>query len=76
MEPLVLSSPQWSPSRDDSFSAKGFTCLACGIEFHTADLQRQHYRTDWYSLIRGTELMVKASIQFEEKNSGFRACAR
>ncbi|RKP25097.1 C2H2 type zinc-finger-domain-containing protein [Syncephalis pseudoplumigaleata] len=25
-----------------------FTCLACHVAFHSADHQRQHYRTDWH----------------------------
>lgn len=26
----------------------GFTCVACHLVFKTADLQRDHYRTDWH----------------------------
>lgn len=38
---------------DSPESLKGlYTCLACQIGFHSADLQRQHYRTDWYPLLK------------------------
>jgi len=53
METINMSTTQqWSPSRTESIdegqSLTGlFTCLACQIGFHTAELQRQHYRTDW-----------------------------
>jgi hypothetical protein len=55
MDGGVVSPQQWRPSEvstatswEDVDSLKGlFTCLACQIGFHTADLQRQHYRTDW-----------------------------
>jgi len=43
---------------DTADSLKGlFTCLACQIGFHSADLQRQHYRTDWYFSFRECELI-------------------
>lgn len=43
------SEPGMSSSYDTPESLKGlYTCLACQIGFHSADLQRQHYRTDWY----------------------------
>ena len=42
---LSSSTTEW----DTTDSLKGlYTCLACQIGFHSADLQRQHYRTDWY----------------------------
>lgn len=25
-----------------------FTCISCGVAFNSADLQREHYRTDWH----------------------------
>ena len=28
----------------------GFTCITCGVAFHDADLQRDHYKTDWHRL--------------------------
>lgn len=59
MEGVLVSSLQWNMSDVPASSSTGwdeperlkglFTCLACQIGFHTADLQRQHYRTDWYS---------------------------
>ncbi|VDO60949.1 unnamed protein product [Heligmosomoides polygyrus] len=35
----------------------GFTCVACQLVFKTAELQRDHYRTDWhrYNLKRQTQ---------------------
>lgn len=26
----------------------GFTCLNCNVKFHNADIQREHYKTDWH----------------------------
>jgi len=50
----AVASPQWNGpetgsewSNEDSLKGL-YTCLACQIGFHTVDLQRQHYRTDWY----------------------------
>ncbi|KIH52574.1 Mak16 protein [Ancylostoma duodenale] len=37
--------PQEMSSLDPS---TGFTCVACHLVFKTADLQRDHYRTDWH----------------------------
>jgi hypothetical protein len=61
-----VSSPQWTvvdmslsssttttTEWDSTDSLKGlYTCLSCQIGFHSADLQRQHHRTDWYSPTR------------------------
>ncbi|KAI8058521.1 C2H2 type zinc-finger-domain-containing protein [Syncephalis plumigaleata] len=47
-----------------------FTCLACHVAFHSADHQRQHYRTDWhrYNLKRKVaELAPVTAEQFAEK---------
>lgn len=56
MEGITVSPQQWRQSDVSSTSSwegidslRGlYTCLACQIGFHSADLQRQHYRTDWY----------------------------
>jgi hypothetical protein len=57
MEGVSVSSPQWNMPGVSASSSTGwdepeklqglFTCLACQTGFHSADLQRQHYRTDW-----------------------------
>jgi hypothetical protein len=55
MESMTITPQQW---RQDMSAGEGqwdgvdglkglYTCLACQIGFHSADLQRQHYRTDW-----------------------------
>jgi pre-60S factor REI1 len=47
-----------------------FTCMACHIAFHTAEHQRQHYRTDWhrYNLKRKVaQLAPVTAEQFAEK---------
>lgn len=47
-----------------------YTCLACGVLFDDADLQRSHYRTDWhrYNLKRKVaELPPVTKEQFVEK---------
>lgn len=28
--------------------ASGFTCITCAVAFQDADLQRDHYKTDWH----------------------------
>lgn len=48
----------------------GFTCNSCGIRFVTADLQRQHMKTDWhrYNLKRRVaQLPLISSDVFAEK---------
>ncbi|XGW14466.1 hypothetical protein V3C99_000628 [Haemonchus contortus] len=48
----------------------GFTCVACHLVFKTAELQRDHYRTDWhrYNLKRQvSELPPVTAEQFREK---------
>ncbi|EYB86217.1 hypothetical protein Y032_0283g1324 [Ancylostoma ceylanicum] len=53
----------------------GFTCVACHLVFKTADLQRDHYRTDWhrYNLKRQVaELPPVTDEQFREKVIAFR----
>jgi hypothetical protein len=50
-----------------------FTCLACHVAFHSAEHQRQHYRTDWhrYNLKRKVaELAPVTAEQFAEKLLG------
>lgn len=62
---MEVPSSQWNTVRDvsslsttssgwdDIDPLKGlYTCLACQIGFHSADLQRQHYRTDWYPYLK------------------------
>ncbi|RUS31365.1 C2H2 type zinc-finger-domain-containing protein [Jimgerdemannia flammicorona] len=47
-----------------------FTCLACHVAFHTAENQRNHYRTDWhrYNLKRKVaELPPVSAEQFAQK---------
>lgn len=47
-----------------------YTCLACGVLFDDANLQRSHYRTDWhrYNLKRKVaELPPVTKEQFVEK---------
>ncbi|WKY01525.1 hypothetical protein Q1695_015491 [Nippostrongylus brasiliensis] len=54
----------------------GFTCVACHLVFKTADLQRDHYRTDWhrYNLKRQvTELPPVTAEQFREKVLAYRS---
>jgi hypothetical protein len=57
MEGPTVSSSQWRASDipapwDSTSDLSGlYTCLACQIGFHTAELQRQHYRTDWYGIV-------------------------
>ncbi|BFZ61280.1 pre-60S factor rei1 [Saitoella coloradoensis] len=46
MSAATFASQQPSSSSPDQ--AVLFTCMACAVGFHTADLQRQHYRTDWH----------------------------
>ena len=82
----VASSPQWTTA-DMSLSSsttggwdatdilKGlYTCLACQIGFHSADLQRQHYRTDWYLPARSIVNRLQASIQFKTKSCWITTC--
>ncbi|RKP09081.1 C2H2 type zinc-finger-domain-containing protein [Thamnocephalis sphaerospora] len=55
-----------------------FTCLACHVAFHSAEHQRQHYRTDWhrYNLKRKVaQLAPVTAEQFAEKLMAQRAQA-
>lgn len=54
----------------DGLTAMSFTCIACRVAFHTADLQRSHYRTDWhrYNLKRKVaELPPVSAEAFQQK---------
>ncbi|KAF9584318.1 hypothetical protein BGW38_006892, partial [Lunasporangiospora selenospora] len=35
-------------STPDAPRSSLFTCLACHVAFQTADIQREHYRSDWH----------------------------
>ncbi|KAF9415436.1 hypothetical protein BGZ94_000087 [Podila epigama] len=59
----ILSTP-------DAPRSSLFTCLACHVAFHTADIQREHYRSDWhrYNLKRKmVELPPVSAEMFSQK---------
>lgn len=52
----------------------GFTCVTCRVVFETADLQRDHYKTEWhrYNLKRqAAELPAIGFELFNEKSASF-----
>ena len=62
----VLSTP-------DAPRSSLFTCLACHVAFKTADIQREHYRSDWhrYNLKRKmVELPPVSAEMFTQKVVG------
>ena len=47
-----------------------FTCITCHVAFHNAQLQREHYKTDWhrYNLKRKVVALPPISVEkFKEK---------
>ncbi|KAG0260727.1 hypothetical protein BG011_001676 [Mortierella polycephala] len=58
------------PSTPDAPRSSLFTCLACHVAFKTADIQREHYRSDWhrYNLKRKmVELPPVSAEMFSQK---------
>lgn len=37
-----------SEAEIERISNENFTCINCNVKFHTADIQREHYKTDWH----------------------------
>jgi pre-60S factor REI1 len=60
-------------STPDAPRSSLFTCLACHVAFKTADIQREHYRSDWhrYNLKRKmVELPPVSADMFAQKVTG------
>ncbi|CAB3401539.1 unnamed protein product [Caenorhabditis bovis] len=56
--------------------SSGFTCVTCRVVFENADLQRDHYKTEWhrYNLKRqAADLPAIDFALFNEKSSAFNA---
>ena len=59
-------------------ATKTFTCIGCRVIFPDADMQREHYKTDWhrYNLKRKVaELPAVTAEAFKEKVLSYRAVA-
>jgi len=65
-----------APAYDEGESLRGlFTCLSCQIGFHSADLQRQHFRTDWHvPLLRALTAQAPLQPEAQGRRSPPRHC--
>lgn len=43
-----------------------FTCLNCGVRFQNADMQREHYKTDWHRYNLKRKIAELPPVSFEE----------
>ncbi|KAF9200445.1 hypothetical protein BGZ49_009336 [Haplosporangium sp. Z 27] len=73
------------PSMPDAPRSSLFTCLACHVAFKSADIQREHYRSDWhrYNLKRkivelppvSAEIFTQKVIAQQQQAADFEAAA-